>query len=217
MPPAPLSPVAPAQVAATRRPVDEASLLPPRVFHDPEVLEFEQRAWFARSWVYVGREEDVARPGAFLQVEVAGQSLIVVRSEDGAERAFHHVCRYRGARVCTESSGRLVRIQCPYHAWTYTLDGRLRRADRVEYHVAADRKVIGKDYSSVITVLVCTRNSSQVWPLEAGRSRVICEWFFHPETMAQSGFHPLTRSGPGTSPPVRIGRCANSSSGGRRR
>ena len=61
----PASPITPAEVAATRRPVDQASLLPPRVFHDPDVLAFEQAAWFGRSWVYVGREEDVDRPGRY--------------------------------------------------------------------------------------------------------------------------------------------------------
>ena len=114
----PASPVTAAEVAATRRPVDQASLLPPRVFHDPAVLAFEQAAWFGRSWVYVGREEDVDRPGRYLLAEVAGQSLIVIRGEDDVVRAFHNVCRHRGAQLCTEPSGRLVRFQCPYHAWT---------------------------------------------------------------------------------------------------
>jgi phenylpropionate dioxygenase-like ring-hydroxylating dioxygenase large terminal subunit len=128
----PRSPVSPAEVARTRLPVDQASLLPPRVFHDPEVLAFEQAAWFGTSWVFVAREEDVDRPGRFATVEVAGQPLVIVRGEDEVIRAFHNVCRHRGSLICTEPEGRIVRFQCPYHAWTYELDGRLRRASHTE-------------------------------------------------------------------------------------
>jgi Rieske 2Fe-2S family protein len=102
------------------------------VFHDPEVLAFEQAAWFARSWVFVAREEDIDRPGRFVTVEVAGRPLVVIRGEDDAVRVFHNVCRHRGSLICTEPEGRIVRFQCPYHAWTYELDGRLRRASHTE-------------------------------------------------------------------------------------
>jgi glycine betaine catabolism A len=324
---APLSsPVTPAEVAATRRPVDQASLLPPRVFHDPEVLAFEQRAWFGRAWVYVGREEDVDRPGRYLQVEVAGQSLVVIRGDDDVVRAFYNVCRHRGAQICNEPNGRLVRFQCPYHAWTYELDGHLRRAShteeligfetadyglvaanaavwqgfvfvslaadppdladsmtdlwqhierfpladlrrarRIEYDVQANWKVIGENYSECyhcpgvhpqlnrltpydkgqniesngawcggwmelrddvdtmsvdglrhgrpslpgvtaederrIYYFLAWPNlllslhpdylmTHQVWPVEPGRSRVVCEWFFHPDAMARPDFDP---------------------------
>ena len=128
----PSSPVSAAEVAATRQPVDRASLLPPRVFHDPDVLAFEQAAWFGTGWVFVAREEDVDRPGRFVTVEVAGQPLVVIRGEDEVVRAFHNVCRHRGSLICTEPAGRVVRFQCPYHAWTYELDGRLRRASHTD-------------------------------------------------------------------------------------
>ena len=122
----PVSPVSAEEVAGVRRPVHEAHLLPPRVFHDPDVLAFEQAAWFGREWVCVGREEDAAGSGAFFLVTVAGQPLIVVRGNDGAPRAFHNVCRHRGATLVEEPCGHLVRFQCPYHAWIYDLEGRLR-------------------------------------------------------------------------------------------
>lgn len=322
----PRSPVSAAEVAATRQPVDRASLLPPRVFHDAEVLAFEQAAWFGTGWVFVAREEDVDRPGRYVTVEVAGQPLVVIRGEDDVVRAFHNVCRHRGSLVCTEPEGRVVRFQCPYHAWTYELDGRLqrashtdslvdfstedfglvparasmwqglvfvcldpaapaldealadlsghlarfplgdlRRARRIEYEVAANWKVIGENYSECyhcpgvhpqlnrltpydqgqnleskgpwcggwmelrddfdtmsldglrhgrpplpgvtaederrIYYFLIWPNlllslhpdylmTHQVWPVEPGRSKVICEWSFHPDTMARADFDP---------------------------
>ena len=126
------SPVSAAEVAAVRQPVDEASLLPPRVFHDPEVLVFEQEAWFARSWLCVGREEDAAEAGQYFLATIAGEGVIVIRGRDGELRAFHNVCRHRGSLLVTEPAGRQVRFQCPYHAWTYELDGRLLRAKHTE-------------------------------------------------------------------------------------
>ncbi|MBA3436173.1 MAG: Rieske 2Fe-2S domain-containing protein, partial [Chloroflexi bacterium] len=109
----PRSPVSAAEVAAVRQPVDEASLLPPRVFHDPEVLVFEQEAWFARSWLCVGREEDAAEAGQYFLATIAGEGVIVIRGRDGELRAFHNVCRHRGSLLVTEPAGRQVRFQCP--------------------------------------------------------------------------------------------------------
>ncbi|MGI8533855.1 MAG: aromatic ring-hydroxylating oxygenase subunit alpha [Candidatus Limnocylindrales bacterium] len=132
------SPVTAAEVAAVRRPVDRASLLPPRVFHDQDVFAFEQESWFARTWLCIGREEDVAATGDYVLATVADESVIVVRSGDGELRAFHNVCRHRGSLIVTEAQGHLVRFQCPYHAWTYELDGSLRRAGHTDALVDFD-------------------------------------------------------------------------------
>src|SRR5437867_4188593 len=82
------SPVSAADVAAVRQPVDRASLLPPRVFHDPAVFEFERNEWFAPTWLCVGREEDVAQPGTYFLARVAGEGVIVMRDRGGTLRAF---------------------------------------------------------------------------------------------------------------------------------
>ena len=124
-----------------RRPVDEAHLLPPRVFHDADIFEFEQERWFARTWLCVGREEDAAEPGTYLLARAAGESVAIMRDHAGTVRAFHNVCRHRGSTLLDESasgtgsgagSGKVVRIQCPYHAWIYDLDGSLKRAPHTE-------------------------------------------------------------------------------------
>jgi Rieske 2Fe-2S family protein len=121
------SPVSAAEVRGVLRPTEAATVLPPRVFHDPDVLAYEQEAWFARSWVCVGREADATDAGSYFLAQIAGENLIVVRGKDRILRAFYNVCRHRGSTLLTEPSGRLVRFQCPYHAWIYDLDGDLHR------------------------------------------------------------------------------------------
>ncbi len=320
------SPVSAADVAPVRRPVERAHLLPPQVFHDPAVFAYEQAAWFARTWVCVGREEDAAEPGVYFVATVAGESVIVVRDRAGALHGFHNVCRHRGSLIVTEPAGTLVRFQCPYHAWTYGLDGGLlraahterlvdfepdeqslhavaletwqgfvfvaldprgeglgdhladlpghidrwqmadlRRARRIEYEVGANWKVIAENYSECyhcpgvhpqlnkLTPYDRGRNlesngpwaggwmelagdagtmstdggrhgrpslpgllpvddgriyyfvlwpnlllslhpdyvmTHQVWPIDAERSRVVCEWLFEPQTMVRADFDP---------------------------
>ncbi|WP_028923111.1 aromatic ring-hydroxylating oxygenase subunit alpha [Pseudonocardia acaciae] len=103
--------------------------LPGRFYTDPKVFEAEQRAIFERSWMCVGRAEEVASPGRFLRTEVGGESVLVVAGRDGEVRAFRNLCRHRGAWLCTEESGAFARaIRCGYHSWTYGLDGRLLAA-----------------------------------------------------------------------------------------
>ena len=106
--------------------VPGARTLPGRYYTSPEVLAAEHERVFSDHWICVAREDAVAEPGAFINVGIAGESLLVVRDRSGALHAFYNVCRHRGTRLCTEPSGRLGEtIQCPYHAWTYKLDGTL--------------------------------------------------------------------------------------------
>ena len=101
--------------------------LPGRFYWDPDCYRIEGERIFARLWTCVGLAACLPQPGDYLTTEVAGEPLLVVRGQDGELRAFLNVCRHRGAQLCTESSGHLQAgvIQCPYHAWSYALDGRL--------------------------------------------------------------------------------------------
>jgi Rieske 2Fe-2S family protein len=120
-------------LALTARPLAEARTLPRRVYTDADVFALEGRVLFARTWLCVGREEDLPDAGSYLTQEIGGERILVVRGEDRALRAFFNVCRHRGARLVEEPCGRLRgAIGCPYHAWTYALDGRLLRAPRAE-------------------------------------------------------------------------------------
>jgi Rieske 2Fe-2S family protein len=100
--------------------------LPAYVYTSCDWFAAEMERIFAAMWLAVGRADQVADRGAFLRRDVAGASVLVVRSASGDVRAFHNVCRHRGTRLCDEPRGTFAgSIQCPYHAWTYDLDGRL--------------------------------------------------------------------------------------------
>lgn len=100
--------------------------LPAHAYVSQETFDLEQRHIFAHRWLCVGREQDIAEPGAFFTRQIGGENLIVVRDQGGQVRAHFNVCRHRGTRMCEEAKGKFGNtIQCPYHAWTYGLDGKL--------------------------------------------------------------------------------------------
>ena len=103
--------------------------LPWSWYSDPDVLRLEQERIFRRGWHYAGPAELVAEPGAYLTCRAGDVPIVVVRGRDDELRAFLNVCRRRGS-VIVEGSGRRETLQCPYHAWTYDLDGSLRAAPR---------------------------------------------------------------------------------------
>ena len=100
--------------------------MPGEYYTSPAILAEETERIFARSWSCVGRASTLAGAGDYVLRTVAGESLIVLRDRGGNVRAFFNVCRHRGTRLCEAASGTFSEtIQCPYHAWTYTIDGRL--------------------------------------------------------------------------------------------
>jgi glycine betaine catabolism A len=289
-----------------------------------EVFAEEQEKIFSTQWVLVGRESHIAKTGDYFLQEVAGESLIIVRDQEGEVRGFYNVCRHRGTRLCEEKNGHTPAIQCPYHAWTYGLNGRLvgaphmdkvqgfdkaeyslhaiklalwegfilvnladgpspleevfaplatkfthwnlpklRSAKRIEYDVRANWKLIFENYSecyhcpgvhpalqkltpydlaendlcegpflggfmpitkghsltmtgsacalpvgdvkgddhdrvfyySIFPNMLLSLHPDyvmvhQLWPQSAGRTLILCDWFFHPEAFERSDFHP---------------------------
>jgi glycine betaine catabolism A len=110
-----------------------ARTMPREFYTSADILAEESEKIFARQWHCVGRASAIPRPGDFVLRDVAGESLIVVRGRDGELRALFNVCRHRGTRLCREASGQFSEtIQCPYHAWTYTTDGRLLGAPHMQ-------------------------------------------------------------------------------------
>jgi choline monooxygenase len=109
----------------TRAPVEYASTLLPEAYTSQEFFDIEKERVFARSWVAVGCAAQVSEPGQIMVVEFAGRSLIVTRDKAGELQAFHNVCRHRAARLLGEGChlARTNRIRCPYHSWTYDLEG----------------------------------------------------------------------------------------------
>ena len=112
---------------------DEGWSLPGWLYHDPEYHGVEMARVMRPSWQIVCHVNDLAQAGEWRTLDFLGESIVVVRGENGAIRAFANVCRHRGSRVVQGDSGCSKRLVCPYHAWSYRLDGRLagvpKRAD----------------------------------------------------------------------------------------
>jgi phenylpropionate dioxygenase-like ring-hydroxylating dioxygenase large terminal subunit len=111
-------------------------------YSNPDVLRLERERIFHSAWQYAGRADQVAEPGSFFSCDAGGIPVVVVRDKEGSLRAFLNVCRHRGSIVC-EGEGRRETLQCPYHAWTYGLDGSLRAAPRTEREPGFDRSQLG--------------------------------------------------------------------------
>jgi Rieske 2Fe-2S family protein len=104
-----------------------------RYYTDPTFLARELDGLFGRMWFYAGRSEDAATPGQYFLRALNGYDIVVSRNSTGDVRAFHNVCRHRGTRICVDAAGHFPgSIQCPYHAWTYDLDGRLIGAPHMD-------------------------------------------------------------------------------------
>ena len=120
------------------------STLPGRYYYDPVIYDLEQERIFSQLWVCIGRADAVPIPGTYQLATIGRESIIVIRNRDGVLQAFFNVCRHRGARLCTATSGQLKgSIQCRYHAWTYGLDGRLIGAPNVSNDAQFDRMSYG--------------------------------------------------------------------------
>src|SRR5437868_296970 len=109
-----------------------AKTLEQKYFVSLEIFAQEQAKIFSKQWVLVGHQNQITKPGDYFVAEVAGESLIIVRDKRGEVRGFYNVCRHRGTRLREDRTGHVAKIQCPYHAWTYGLDGRLLGAPHMD-------------------------------------------------------------------------------------
>jgi phenylpropionate dioxygenase-like ring-hydroxylating dioxygenase large terminal subunit len=116
--------------------------LPYSWYVDPEILRREQERIFRTAWQYVGHVGEAAEPGTFFATRAGRTPVVVTRGRDGVLAAFLNVCRHRGFPL-VEGAGRRETLQCPYHAWTYGLDGSLRAAPRAEELADVDRSELG--------------------------------------------------------------------------
>jgi glycine betaine catabolism A len=100
-------------------------------YHSEEIFALDMETIFRKYWIQVAVEPEIPEPGDYLTVELGGDSILIVRDDDGQVRAFHNVCRHRGARLCNEPQGTVGNIVCPYHSWTYNLTGELMFAEQM--------------------------------------------------------------------------------------
>jgi Rieske 2Fe-2S family protein len=122
-----------ADLEATLQPLERATMLPPPAFLEPAVLEWELANIFSGGWICAGHASVLSEPGAFVRRDVGRESIVLLAGEDGVPRAFHNVCRHRGSRLVEEEEGQVRRrLRCPYHAWSYDLEGNLKAAPHMD-------------------------------------------------------------------------------------
>jgi choline monooxygenase len=196
-----------------RAPLDHAYTIPSSWYVDERLAELERQNVFGRTWQAVARTEQVARPGDFVTTELAGEPLVIVRGSDGELRAFYNVCRHHAAAVVTEVQGTASIFRCPYHGWSYGLDGALKGAPEFEGVCSFDRSQNGLLPLQVATweqfVFVCLdpnappladflgRLASRVAPLNLAalhfferRSYTLnCNWKVFVDNYLDGGYH----------------------------
>jgi choline monooxygenase len=117
--------------------------LPAAWYHRPDIYERERQAVFRREWIWLGRADQLRSPGDYVAIEFAGWRLFAVRDRDGELRAFHNVCRHRGAPLVDDGAGRCDVLRCRYHGWTYDTSGRLRATPHFGEAVDFDKRSFG--------------------------------------------------------------------------
>ena len=122
--------------------LEQGYTLPASWYESPEIYRLEQERIFRRTWQYAGHASRVAEPGDYFTSRAGDVPIVVVRDNDGSVNAFVNICRHRWTEV-VQGSGRRQTLQCPYHAWTYGLDGCLRAAPRSESESRFDRREYG--------------------------------------------------------------------------
>jgi choline monooxygenase len=135
-----------------RKPAGEAGGLPPEAYTSADFLALENRRLFARRWICIGIAEDVAEPGAVRPVTAAGKALILLRDDEGEIRVFHNFCRHRGMRLIDAPCEAVKRIVCPYHSWSYALDGRLVKTPHVAGIDQHDRAALPREIPGLAEV-----------------------------------------------------------------
>ena len=107
-------------------PLDRASTIPSSWYTDKDFYELELKTVFSRSWQLAARVDQVGQPGQYVTSDIAGEPIVVVRGNDNNLRGFFNVCRHHAAAVMTEPEGKAAQLRCPYHGWTYSLEGELK-------------------------------------------------------------------------------------------
>lgn len=104
--------------------IESASSLPPSIYHSPEFFDLEKSQLFGKEWICLGRSAEIPEAGDYICRDILNAPVFVVRQRDGSLKVFANVCAHRSARIL-DGEGHVSRISCPYHSWTYDLDGQL--------------------------------------------------------------------------------------------
>ncbi|WP_260639554.1 aromatic ring-hydroxylating oxygenase subunit alpha [Streptomyces angustmyceticus] len=139
----------PSHYAGTRLPREQAETLPHWVYTDETWFQREMDTMFRPAWHFAGLASSVSGPGDFTTLRLLDEPLLIVRGDDGEVRAFRNSCRHRGAPVTDQPSGSCRGLRCPYHSWTYSLEGVLKHAPGLEGHSRDELAGLGKDLLQV--------------------------------------------------------------------
>jgi choline monooxygenase len=107
-------------------PLALASTIPASWYVDKDLYRLELKTVFSNTWQLAARLDQLQQPGQYITTDIAGEPIVVVRGNDGVLRAFFNVCRHHAAAVMTEVEGKAAQLRCPYHGWTYSLEGELK-------------------------------------------------------------------------------------------
>lgn len=99
--------------------------LPQPFYNDARLFALDMQEVFEKEWLFAGMTCEISTKGNFITLDIGDNPIVIVRGGEGTIHAFHNVCRHRGSRLCTKDKGKVAKLVCPYHQWTYELDGRL--------------------------------------------------------------------------------------------
>ena len=121
-----------------------------RFYKDESIFELEKNHIFYDSWIFIGHESQIPNKGDYFVYKLLDEEIIVLRNKDNEVKAFFNVCRHRGSRICLEESGNTSRFSCPYHSWTYNLDGKLLAAKSLREGI--DKSTLGLHPCNIASV-----------------------------------------------------------------
>ena len=121
-----------------------------RFYKDESIFDLEKRHIFYDSWIFIGHESQIQNKGDYFVYKLLDEEIIVLRNKENKVKAFFNVCRHRGSRICLEESGNTSRFSCPYHSWTYNLDGKLLAAKSLREGI--DKSTLGLHPCNIASV-----------------------------------------------------------------
>ena len=121
-----------------------------RFYKDESIFDLEKNHIFYDSWIFIGHESQIPNKGDYFVYKLLEEEIIVLRNKENEVKAFFNVCRHRGSRICLEESGNTSRFSCPYHSWTYNLDGKLLAAKSLREGI--DKSTLGLHRCNIASV-----------------------------------------------------------------
>lgn len=194
-------------------PLEEASTIPAAWYVDPRIAEHERRTVFSQTWQVIGRADQLGATGDYVTATVAGEPIVAVRGGDGVLRAFFNVCRHHAAAVATAPAGNAAVLRCPYHGWTYGLDGGLKGVPEFDGVCQFDRTTNGlvpvrvetwehfvlvsldaaacplNDFLGSLVARVQPLNLSQLHFVERRTYNLNCNWKVYVDNYLDGGYH----------------------------